>query len=56
MNIVGWRDASGVLHEHGDAGSQAYEDLRAMQFRKLFRPLGDGSNILAVQTQDASNW
>ena len=59
VGTVGWRDAAGTLRAHvpgsAESGNGAYDALRAMQYRKLFRPRGDDSNVLAVTTQDQAN-
>ncbi len=60
VSLVGYRDAEGVWHEHvardASSGLDAYDNLRAMQHRMLFRPQDGGSNVLAVKTQDRANW
>lgn len=60
VTLVGYRDAAWAWHEHVARGAQsgldAYDDLRIMQYRKLFRPKGGASNVLAVKTQDRANW
>ena len=55
VTMAAYADEKRVWHEHGADAPQAYGDLREMQYRKLFRPLGDDSQVLAVEGQDAAN-
>ncbi len=55
VTMAAYADEKRVWHEHGADAPQAYGDLREMQYRMLFRPLGDDSQVLAVEGQDAAN-